>query len=95
MHVPLTLSWTTGLLISVGSLCRVDPGPWFWLGIGILILSIIVLLREMREIVRLKHELYDSNLAELNVSRAVRNTASLTERESKAGSVAQSRCLSR
>ena len=87
MHLPLTISWTTGLLITGGSLCRVDSAPWFWLGIGILVLSIIVLFREMRKIVRRNYKLYDLNLADLNVRRAARNAGNLTDRVSTAGRV--------
>ncbi len=87
MHLPLTTCWTTGLLITGGSLCRVNPAPWFWLGIGILVLSIIVLFREMRKIVRRNHKLYDSNLADLNVHRAARNAGNLTVRVSTADQV--------
>ncbi len=95
MHVLLSISWTTGLLITVGSLCSVDPAPWFGLGIGILVLSVIVLFREMRKIVQRNYELYDLDPAVLNAGLAARNSAGLTDRESTADPVAQSQCLSR
>ncbi len=85
MHVPLTISWITGLLITIGSLCRIDPAPWFWLGLGILVFSMIVLFREMRKIVGRNHELHDINLAELKVGRAAQNTVDPTSCESIAG----------
>ena len=95
MHLPLIISWTTGLLITVASLCRVDRAPWFWLGLGILVLSMIVLCREMRKIVWRNNELSDLNPAVLNAGRGARNSANLTDRESTADPVAQSLCLSR
>jgi hypothetical protein len=51
MNIPLTVIWTLGLLVTVGSLCRAEPLPWLWIGLALIAVAVRLLFAEMQRIV--------------------------------------------
>jgi hypothetical protein len=74
MHVPLTISWTTGLLVTIGALCLADPIPWFWFGIAILLVSLMILFREMQKIATRSRCPHDLSVAATDIEKLARGS---------------------
>ena len=50
MHVALTIVWTLGMVLTVGSLLLVNPFPWVLIGVAVLVYGARMLRAEIRSI---------------------------------------------